>query len=344
MNYKILAVSSVASLGLLAFGWTEAFRGETEQQVVERMTSVNVQEPPATDMAYEAAPRAALAEPASSAFAPPAPELGSGDVATAAEALGDIETGGAIDPTTGPKIAYRFGYGFRLAGEQIKPLQERHADMCETRGLDVCRIIAMEQTEGENGYAKGRLQLAVASPIARAFGKDLTRSAEGASAELVSSSIDGEDLSKKIVDTEARLRARIVLRDRLMEVLRNRRGTVTELVEAERGVAQVNEEIDQARSWLSEMRGRVEFAQLYIDYSAGQAAAQSSEGGNPISEAFSDAGGTLAAIIGGLIRLLTVLLPFGLLAWLVYFAWRKLGHPGRGLAQNLGSSIDEVPV
>ncbi|MFM6829184.1 MAG: DUF4349 domain-containing protein, partial [Novosphingobium sp.] len=34
----------------------------------------------------------------------------------------------------------------------------------------------------------------------------------------VASSISGEDLSKAIVDTEARLRARTLLRDRLMEV------------------------------------------------------------------------------------------------------------------------------
>ncbi|MEZ5694374.1 MAG: DUF4349 domain-containing protein [Altererythrobacter sp.] len=348
MNYRILAVSGVATLGLLAFGLSEAFRTGEHAMVVERATTVNVEEPSGLAAEYASPsymPRAPMNEPAKIASAQPSPQHDSGDVATAAGSLDEIKTGGSIDPASGPKIAYRFGFGFRLPAGNIKTLQERHADMCETRGPDVCRIISMDQSEDESGHASGRLQLAIASPVARAFGKDLTSSAEGAEAELVSSSIDGEDLSKQIVDTEARLRARIVLRDRLMDVLKNRRGSVTELVEAERGVAQVNEEIDQARSWLSEMRGRVDFAQVHIDYSAGQGAAVQSSGfGNPIGEAISDAGSTLGAMIGGLIRLITIFGPLALFAWLVLLGWRKLGRPGSNWARRLGENIDEVPA
>ena len=109
----------------------------------------------------------------------------------------------------------------------------------------------MNQGEQEGDYAYGSLTIAVRSSEARTFGKALTAATGRMDGELVSSSIEGEDLSKSIVDTEARLQARTVLRDRLMDVLRNRRGTVSELVAAERGLAQVNEEIDQARSWLT---------------------------------------------------------------------------------------------
>ncbi len=165
-----------------------------------------------------------------------------------------------------PQIAYVYDYGFRISGDKIAPLQQRHADLCEAKGPYVCRIISMAQSGDEGEYGNGTLELAVVSDKARGFGKELAKAAEDAEGEQINAAISGEDLAKQIVDTEARLRARKLLRDRLMEVLATRRGTVTELVEAERGVAQVNEEIDQATSWLSEMRGRVAFSRLNISY------------------------------------------------------------------------------
>jgi hypothetical protein len=230
-----------------------------------------------------------------------------------------------------PQIAYVFSYGFRVAGPKIPALQQRHADLCESRGPLVCRIIEMDQTGGEGGYAAGTLQLAVASSEARAFGKQLATLAEESEGEQVSAGISGEDLSKRIVDTEARLRARSLLRDRLMEVLATRRGTVTELVEAERGVAQVNEEIDQARSWLAEMKNRVAFSRLDIDYESGQP----SSGG--FMEPVRGAVGSLGAIFGTLFAVLIVLgalaLP-ALTAWLgVRALWRRSGWRWPGKAE-----------
>ncbi|TMM48875.1 DUF4349 domain-containing protein [Qipengyuania marisflavi] len=226
-------------------------------------------------------------------------------------------------PVGMPKVAYRYSYGFRLPADGIKPLQERHADMCENKGPDLCRIISMEQVDEEGDYSSGSLTLAVAAGEARRFGKDLSAATGKADGELIASSIEGEDLSKRIVDTEARLRARSILRDRLMEVLRSRKGTVAELVEAERGVAQVNEEIDQARSWLTEMRSRVAFSQMEIAYSAGTP----SSGGftDPIRDAWGAIGKILGNLVAFLILVVTVLLPLGLLVWLAVRLWRRMG-------------------
>ena len=56
-----------------------------------------------------------------------------------------------------PQIAYRYEMGFRLPAEAIKPLQERHADLCEARGPNVCRIISMSQSDSDGDYAYGNL-------------------------------------------------------------------------------------------------------------------------------------------------------------------------------------------
>ncbi len=241
-------------------------------------------------------------------------------------------------PVAVPQIAYSYAYGFRLPAAAITPLQQQHADMCEARGPSVCRIVSMQQAENDGDYAYGSLSLAVAAGEARAFGKQLAEASGRADGELVSSSIDGEDLSKKIVDTEAQLRARTLLRDRLMEVLRSRKGTVAELVEAERGVAAVNEEIDQAKSWLAEMRWRVAFSTMAVSYASGSPSA----GGfaEPIRGALGSVGSILGTIVAFLIMAATVLVPLGLLVWLLVWGARRIDFRRGAASRNLPSTTE----
>lgn len=221
-----------------------------------------------------------------------------------------------------PRIAYVYTFGYRLESDLIPDLQRKHADYCERQGPLVCRIVSLEQSGQEGDYGGGKLELAVAAPRARGFGAELAKQAEAAGGKEIASSIEGEDLSKAIVDTEARLRARILLRDRLMEVLATRRGTVSELVEAERGVADVNEEIDQARSWLNEMSSRVEFSRMTIDY----AAALPREGAftSPVRSMLGNVGAILGSMLALLIALLTIGGPLAALAWGARKAWLRL--------------------
>jgi Domain of unknown function (DUF4349) len=245
-----------------------------------------------------------------------------------ADASAKVETGGgahsptpAAIPVSMPKIAYVYDYGYRIAADEISGLQRKHADLCEKQGPQVCRILEMRQSGGEGDYGTGSLNLAVAAPRARSFGGELGKAADSAGGSEVSSAISGEDLSKQIVDTEARLRARSLLRDRLMEVLATRKGTVAELVEAERGVAQVNEEIDQARSWLAEMQGRVDFSRFNIAYASG-----TPSGGGfvaPIREALGNVGSILGMLIAILIVAATVLVPLGLIGFGIRSVWPR---------------------
>ncbi|HUQ13030.1 MAG TPA: DUF4349 domain-containing protein [Novosphingobium sp.] len=273
----------------------------------ERVAAYDVAEAPASaaDAASEAA--TAAGETAAVADAPASlPNADSRPIPTAASQ---------------PKIAYIYKYGYRLATERVAQLQKAHADYCEKQGPRVCRILDMRQSGAEGDYASGSLALAVAASRARAFGVELSRLAESAGGKEISAAITGEDLSKQMVDTEARLRARTLLRDRLMEVLATRKGTVAELVEAERSVAQVNEEIDEARAWLEEMRGRVDFSRVNIAYSSGAPA-----GGGfsaPIRGALGSMGSILGVVVAALIVALTVALPLLLIVFGVLWVRRR---------------------
>ncbi|QVM82874.1 DUF4349 domain-containing protein [Novosphingobium decolorationis] len=216
-------------------------------------------------------------------------------------------------PVSVPRIAYTYRYQYRLPAEHIAQVQARQASLCEKQGPQVCRVLSMQSDLGENDYASGSLTLAVAAPRARAFGQELAELVSGQGGDQIGSAIEGEDLSKQIVDTAARLKARRLLRDRLMEVLATRKGSVAELVEAERGVAKVNEEIDQAESWLAQMQGRVDFSEMNLSY----AARTPSSGGflGPIREAVRNLDTILGTVIGALIILGAIGIPLGLVIW-----------------------------
>ncbi|ABC62535.1 DUF4349 domain-containing protein [Erythrobacter litoralis] len=216
-------------------------------------------------------------------------------------------------PVSLPKLAYLYDYRWRMPADEIGPLQRRHANLCEQQGPASCQILGMSKSGEEADEVYGELQMAVASRQARAFGALLEDEAEDAGAEQVSAEIGSQELSKQMVDTEARIAARTELRDRLMAVLKTRRGTVEELVEAERSVARVNEEIDQARSWLKEMEGRVAYSRVTVRY----------ETGVPVTNDFlapvAGAVGSLGTVLGYLVAFLilagAVALPIGGLVW-----------------------------
>ena len=292
---SLLFVSAAAlalPLGLAACSESESY------ETVEAVTTADIAEPPR-------APQAETDEA----------------MAEAGSAGGETIATSEI-PAVAPRIAYVYSYGFRVPREDIAPLQQRHADMCIALGPLTCQVRSLQQNGAEDDYGYGELQLSVAADRARDFGRELAQAAEAQGGNQISSSIEGEDLSKQIVDTEARLRSREVLRDRLMEVLRTRKGSVQELVEAERGVAQVNEEIDQARSWLQEMRGRVAYSRVTVTYQSESAG----PGGfiEPIRKAVGSIGPVAGNVIGGLILLLTIFAPLGLVGYGVWLLVKRL--------------------
>ena len=228
-------------------------------------------------------------------------------------------------PVSLPKIAYTYDYGYRLESSNIAELQQRHADQCAALGPFTCQIVSMSRSGSiEDDNVRGRLELAVISAKARDFGKTLSSSAQEADGEQIEASISGEDLSKNIIDTEARLRSRMVLRDRLLEVLQTRKGKVSELVEAERSVAQINEEIDQARSWLEEMKGRVAFARVNVDYTSANAPV--SDFMDPVRSAMSSVDSILGFILALMIFLASVGLPLAAAIFGARWIWRRRPH------------------
>ena len=231
----------------------------------------------------------------------------------------------------GEQIAYKYAYGFQVDEDAIRDLQRDHIALCEDLGTG-CRILRVSQasTDGWDGY--GELQMQVAASEAASFADKLVTPAQQRGGELISSVRDGEDVTEAIIDSEAKLRSRLVLRDKLTDILRNNSGSVDELVKAEQAVANVNEQIDATRSKLEKYRNRVRYSEVRIEC---QPFYGSSQLGfvRPVLTAFQSIGTTLGMTTALIIYALTALMPVGLLLlalrWLLhrfglrFRFWRK---------------------
>jgi len=213
-----------------------------------------------------------------------------------------------------PQLAYAYALGFRLPGDRIGPVQEAHRALCDRMGPARCQLLALTRGGAENSETQAALQLRVASNEARGFSDALGKAVAEAGGRAVATNVAAEDVSKNIVDAEARIRQRELLVARLTEILRSRTGKVSELVEAERSVAQAQEELDQAKGWLAELRGRVAMSDFEVTYSAIAAQASPGRVGDQLGEAVQGSGANFLIGLRALLTMLIYLAPWGLLA------------------------------
>lgn len=206
-----------------------------------------------------------------------------------------------------PQLAYAYVLAYRLPGPRIAGAQQAHLGLCERLGPTRCQLVSLRNGNSDEGYKDANLQLRVASGIAQSFRADLTRAISAAGGRPMDTNILAEDVSKDVSDTEARIRQREILVARLTEMLRNRNGRVSELVEAERSVAGAQEELDQAKGWLRQLRTRVALSQFTINYVPAAAVEPSPR---PQSTRLSDAIVTSAGVVFAFGRNLLIVLIF----------------------------------
>jgi hypothetical protein len=293
----LAAIGVLALLAVLAVTW----RGPSFiRKHAEDLNAFDVAEPPPPPSEM---PLASAMMP--SALTPPPPEErlpGGGDT-------GDTE---AIRPIAVgvPKLAYAYKLGFRLANTLLAEAQEAHVRLCEDMGPARCHVLAMARGAVEDSQTPASLKLRVAASEARNFSAQAVKLVSQAGGRAIATSLSAEDVSKAIVDAEARIKQRELLVSRLTEILRTRSGKVAELVEAERSVAQAQEELDQTRGWLTELRARVAMSDFEIAYEAVAPAASPVTPGNRMLDALQGSFAGVVATLQALIVLAIYLLPW----------------------------------
>jgi len=242
--------------------------------------------------------------------APPA------EVVSAISAVDDPVPPTAAITVNVPQLAYSYVLGYRLPGSAVAGAQSAHVALCRRLGAARCQLLSMERSSNEDGNAHANLKLRVASAMAPYFSAELGKLISKAGGRASDAQVTAEDVSKQLVDTDARIRQREILVTRLTDMLRNRKGRVSELVEAERSVAQAQEELDQAKGWLSELRGHVAFSDFTINYVPVTTTAPTPRNfAGQLQDAVAQSGSVVIAVVRALLMLMIFLLP-----WLVIAA------------------------
>lgn len=225
-------------------------------------------------------------------------------------------------PAGVPMLAYSYNYGIEAPPKSIRLLVARHEQACAAAGPTVCQMTSANVQELGEDQIRGSLQLRATPAWLKRFREGVASEARAEGGRVVQSNVTSEDLSRQIVDTEAALRAKSTLRDRLQALLASRPGKLSELLELERELARVQQEIDATQSQLEVMRARVAMSELTISYaSAGVLAPQGAF--SPIGDALSDVAGIIAGTLAFMIRLVAVLFIWALLIGGLLWVFRK---------------------
>lgn len=232
-----------------------------------------------------------------------------------------------------PKMAYAYKYSFSLPGGAVTAAQQAHVALCDQLGPARCQVLALDSQAGDEQATGASLKLRVDSSVARQFGAELEKAIGAAGGHAITRSMTAEDVSKDMVDSTARINQRELLVARLTEILRTRKGSVGDLVEAERSVTAAQEELDQAKGWLNELQGRVAMSTIDIDYQA--IAASTTHVGGGVADAFPASASAFLIGIGAILRVLIFLAPWGALGALGWWGSRRLRarFPRKDLAE-----------
>jgi hypothetical protein len=240
---------------------------------------------------------------------------------------GAVTPPGSDNPSAGtPLLAYIYGVALELPAKAVRPTMSKHEAACRAAGPAVCQVLgATVNASDDEQSVYGSIQLRAQPRWLEGFRAGLDAEARSAGGRVRETSVTSEDLTRQIVDTDARLRAQKTLRERLQQLLRTRPGKLEELLATERALAEVQGQIDSAESQLAVMRQRVATSLLNLSY---QSKPNPVTGGTfePVVDALTEFFGIVMMGIGFIIRMVAFLIPVALvlvpLGWLV-LRWRR---------------------
>ncbi len=227
-------------------------------------------------------------------------------------------------PASSPaQIAYSYTVGYRLDDGNVPAVQAHHIAVCNKLGAARCRIAStsLRNDDDDAGYVNAEAKFLVDARLAQAFIARLDESSAAAGGSVADRSINAEDITKQIIDTDARVRAKHALADRLVRLVQNGGGKVGELVEAEKAYSDTQEELDAARSNQANLRQRVAMSDVSVNYSSALATGAWS----PVTLALGGVGATLAASIGALVTFAVAALPWILVLAVIIWTLRRRG-------------------
>jgi hypothetical protein len=240
-----------------------------------------------------------------------------------------------IAPTAAPGVAFNYRYAFRLPANRIGQVQEEHAAACEKLGIERCRITGMLYRLVNDRDIEGRLAFKLDPALARAFGKEGIAAVTRAAGMLVESEITGEDVGTQIASAT---RSQADLESELAKV--EQQLARTGLRSAERAELQIRAEqlrdsIRALKAGREQHREMLARTPVVFTYGSGDLA-PGFDNGSPVLKSVERAWKNVVEGFAVMLMIAISLLPWAVLAALLWFGWRlasrRLRRAGNPLA------------
>jgi hypothetical protein len=252
----------------------------------------------------------------------PPPSVASPPPVTRMQDSAEQAGGPNISVSAAPGVAFNYRYAYRLPNARIQVAQEAHAAMCEKLGIARCRITGMRYSLVNERDVSASLELKLDPAIARAFGKDATKVVTDSEGMLVDQQISGIDAGSSI---ERANRGRAELQDELDRVNRELSRPGLSNVVRDRLLSEAESLRAQMRALGEQKKADEESlatTPMAFYYGSGKAIPGFDEA-TPLRDAFSRAGYNFLSTLGFLIVVIAMLVPWLLLAALIYWAYRR---------------------
>jgi hypothetical protein len=243
----------------------------------------------------------------------------------------------------GPRIAYSYTVTYAFDRRTVGEVQGRQLALC--RGLGPARCLVVKSTLNAPGaddhIVNDEAVLLVDARLAGEVNRQLDALAVVGGATTANRQVEAEDVTRQVIDTDARVRAKQALAERLLAIIRSGKGKVGELVEAERAYATTQEELDAARGEQANLAQRVAMSRVTISYAFDDTPGRQS----PVRASLAAAGDTLATSLAALVTAAVAGLPWfiagAIVLALARWVRRKRGWrwPRRVQATSPGASV-----
>ena len=156
--------------------------------------------------------------------------------------------------------------------------------------------------------------------------------------KLESVNVSVEDVGEEFVDVQARMINARRLEQRLIDLLANRTGKLSDVLSVEHELARVREEIERYEGRLRYLRTRASVSTLSISVHEPFPVVADHPGANPMRDAFVQAWRNLVSVTAAIIASLGVLVPLGLIAGAVVLIGRR-AFPARAACSPKSAGV-----
>ena len=245
------------------------------------------------------------------------------------------EPDSGADPA-GVYLAYRYAYGLVMPSASVKATSEKHMQVCRDAGPAKCQITGSSTNSYSDEDIRANLSLRAEPKWLETFVAGLKQDVSDVDGRIENANTSVEDLTRALLDTDARLKAQTTLRTRLENLLETRDAKLPDLLALERELARVQGEIESATANLKALRARVSMSVVNISYTSERVAVSRSSV-SPIGEAIKDFVGIVSEGIAGVITFVAFMLPwmiFVIIPGLFTLRWfwrrRRSAKPNKG--------------